>query len=524
MPGGLIPLVSFGKQNIIVNGNPQITYFYKAFKRHSHFSEENITVPLEGPQELNLDMPIRVRAKIPRYADLARNVSLRVRIPDIYSKFYRDPTSGAYRTPHEFQWVKQLGTQLIQSVAIFVGGRKIQEFAGEWLSIRAQLDYHTDKYHKWQTMTGDVAELNDPARGMYADPAGKYYPNVIPTDNSQQNNRPSIPGRYLLIPLPFWFTEGYGNMLPLKSLEYHEVEVQIIFRPLRSLYTILDPRGNRVRLGYSLAENDVPNSQANYVSYDDPLATPQNFYTDFGFTVPATEYFNLEPTLQIGYVYLSDSDRKYISDNPLQYITTQVQAFQFQGITSRTKFDLDAHNMIRRIVWLGRRSDTIVYRNDNTNCTNWMRADVPPFKRGDGIAIPTSSFPIGSSGTIIARGQRNILRSARILCQGNEIFEEKPAEYFSQQQQFDNIQGAPTGIVGKDQIGPFYVYSFAMNGSDLLQPSGSLNASVINNIQMEIAVEPLPPNASYEYEFTVYVESVNFLEIQSGMGGLRFAL
>ena len=44
MPGGLIPLVSFGKQNIVINGNPQITYFYKTFKRHSHFSEDEKTM------------------------------------------------------------------------------------------------------------------------------------------------------------------------------------------------------------------------------------------------------------------------------------------------------------------------------------------------------------------------------------------------------------------------------------------------------------------------------------------------
>jgi len=121
MPGGLIPLVSFGRQNIVINGNPQVTYFYKTFKRHSHFSEENITIPLDGPQELNLDMPIRVRTKVQRFADLVRGISLRVRIPDIYSKIV-----AGRPNPHQFQWVHQLGSQLIQSIAIFVGGSKIQ--------------------------------------------------------------------------------------------------------------------------------------------------------------------------------------------------------------------------------------------------------------------------------------------------------------------------------------------------------------------------------------------------------------
>jgi hypothetical protein len=526
MPGGLLPLVSFGKQNVVVNGNPQITFFYKTFKRHSHFSEENITIPLEGPQELNLDMPIRVRAKIQRFADLARSVSLRLRITDIYSKIWG--TQAHCRKPHEFQWVHQLGTQLIQSVAIFIGGSKIQEFPGEWLSIRAQLDYNTDHYAKWRTLIGDTPELNDPKNGINADPTGAYYPNVIPTTptSATQTNNPSIPGQYLLIPLPFWFTEGRGNALPLKALEYHEVEVQITFRPLRNLYTITDASGFRVRYGYANASFPTTTPEtlnADYVSFSDVSGAPQNFYMDYGYTVPATEYFNLEPTLQVGYVYLSDDERKFICEHPLEYVTTQVQSFQYQGIANRVKFDLDAHNMIRRMVWLGRRSDAIVYRNDYLNCTNWKYADVPPYKRGTGVQVPTNSI-VGSSGTIITGGQRNILRSARILCNGNEIFEEKPANYFEHQQTFDNILGTPTGIVGKDSIGPLYLYSFATKGSDVLQPSGSLNASVINNFQLEVNVEPLPPNALYDYEFTVYVESINFVHIQSGQGALRFAI
>ena len=274
MPGGLIALVSFGKQNVVINGNPQITYFYKTFKRHSHFSEENITIPLDGPQELTLDMPIRVRAKVQRFADLARNISLRVRIPEIYSKLY------AGRKPHEFKWIHQLGAQMIQSVAIYIGGSKIQEFTGEWLAIRAQLDYNTDHYNKWRVIVGDTPELNDPANGIYAGKpyngdaypkitTGSKYPNVLPAYDSARNlispqaNNPSIPGQYLLIPLPFWFSEGLGNALPLIALEYHEVEIQITFQPLRSLYTVTDLSGYPVRYGYQNASFPIPNTLLN---------------------------------------------------------------------------------------------------------------------------------------------------------------------------------------------------------------------------------------------------------------------
>ena len=539
MPGGLIALVSFGKQNIVVNGNPQITYFYKSFKRHSHFSEENITIPLDGPQELTMDMPIRVRAKVQRFADLVRNISLSVRIPDMYSKIYGG------RAPHEFKWVHQLGAQMIQSVAIYVGGSKIQEFTGEWLAIRAQLDYNADHYNKWQVLTGDTPQLNDPAKGLYAGKPytgaaypniqqGDTYPNVLPVYDADHNpvlpqaNNPSVPGQYLLIPLPFWFSEGLGNALPLIALEYHEVEIQITFQPLRNIYTVTDLSGFPVRYGYQNASFPTsatnPNAElfnASYTSSSDMSGNPQNFFVDYGVTTPMTEYYNLQPTLQVSYVYLNDDERKFFASQPLSYISTQIQEFDFQGITSRTKFDLDAHNMVRRMIWFARRSDAITYRNDYLNCTNWKYADRQPLQYG---LDPTGAMNTGSSGILLPGLQREILQSARILCMGNEIFEEKPAQYFTNQQPFDNLMGAINGQIGKDSIGPLYVYSFAAKGSDLLQPSGSLNVSVINNFQLEVNPFPLPPFPDYDYDFTIYVESVNFVVITSGMGSLMFAI
>jgi len=45
MPGGgQIGIVAYGNQNKIFNGNPELTYFYKVFKRFTHFSQENITI------------------------------------------------------------------------------------------------------------------------------------------------------------------------------------------------------------------------------------------------------------------------------------------------------------------------------------------------------------------------------------------------------------------------------------------------------------------------------------------------
>ena len=88
MPGGgLFALVSYGTQNVILNSNPDITFFYKTFRKYSHFSEESVTIAMNGPNEVAATTPVQVRLKLQRIAELVRDLYFVFRIPDIYSKY-----------------------------------------------------------------------------------------------------------------------------------------------------------------------------------------------------------------------------------------------------------------------------------------------------------------------------------------------------------------------------------------------------------------------------------------------------
>jgi len=362
--------------NRLVNGNPQMTYFYKVFMRHTHFSQENITVSLDGPNELTLDAPIQLRSKIPRHGDLLTDMYLTIQLPAIYNKLYPN------RVSHEFQWVRQIGLRMIDRIGLYIGGTKVQEYGSDWLAIKYQLDQPLDGFEKWSNMIGDVPEMFAPAAGAYADPAGGY-PNVVPyPDLTNQINAPSIPAREVNIPLGFFFGDSPGLALPLIGLQYHDVEVQIRMRPLREIYTILDTEGNRVRNGYQLSSAEGTNIYANswpaqfgplpkslnnnYTETYDPLASPQNFYTDIGYSAPSAEGFPMNARLQCTYAYLTEEERALFASKRLEYLVRQIQEFQFQNILSRQQFELDAHSLVTRIAWFGRRSDWF-YRNDYTN-------------------------------------------------------------------------------------------------------------------------------------------------------------
>ncbi|MFZ4599992.1 MAG: hypothetical protein ACOYNN_15240, partial [Terrimicrobiaceae bacterium] len=61
MPGGgLYVLVAYGAQNVLLSGNPDFTYFYKTYKKYTHFAEESVTQTMDGVQELFYDQPVQV--------------------------------------------------------------------------------------------------------------------------------------------------------------------------------------------------------------------------------------------------------------------------------------------------------------------------------------------------------------------------------------------------------------------------------------------------------------------------------
>lgn len=76
-----------------------------------------------------------------------------------------------------------------------------------------------------------------------------------------------------------------------------------------------------------------------------------------------------------------------------------------------------------------------------------------------------------------------------------------------------------TGIPAPEMI----VYPFSLS-SPLTQPRGSINSSRIKSLQVDLNVFPLPANTFYQYNIGIYVESLNWVTIASGMGGLKYAL
>lgn len=521
MPGGgLFSLVAYGAQNVLLSGNPDFTYFYKTYKKYSHFAEESVTFSMDGPQELQYDQPIQVRFKIQRIADLVRDMYFVFDLPDIYCKYIDLSGNPTRQSQYNFSWTNYIGCNIIQNIAFFIGGSKIQEFDGNYMIVKAQADLDTRSFQKWSRLVGNIPELYDPANGLYAggsDASG--YPIVYnyngppPASTVGNINRPSIIGRRLQVPLPFWFTETTFESLPLVALQYHECEIQITLKPINQLYRILDPSGYQVAPGYLYHSSIQPSQPENvyYTSVSDITdLTINNFLTDIGVPKPLNNTWPLNPSIQMTYVYLTDDERNQFSSQGLQYLVRQVTIYRFPGLATRQIVELDTHNPINRLFVVPRRSDSVQYRNQISNFSNWINPLRPPY-------IAPIGWPAGTpaTGQFVLNGQRSIINTLRILGDGNELQEEKPLEYFTQVVPWKYL----TGIPDPELI----VYPFGLNSPNT-QPDGSINSSRIKLFQVDLGVYPLPTNSYYQYNIDIYVENINWVNIAGGMGGLKYAL
>ena len=522
--GGFFSFVSYGSQNVLLSSNPDMSFFYKVFRKYTHFAEESFTIAVDGPNELSWDKPVQIRAIIPRNADLVRDFYFIFTIPDIFSK-YMDPSLRGKQ--YEFAWSKYIGCRLIESVGLYIGGQLIQQFDGSYMVAKANMDMDDDTLSKWENLVGHTKDLYDPANGAYAGGVtsgtiqGKY-PTVYPDPTragGAQLNRPSIFGRDIYVPLPFYCTEDPSLSLPLCALQLQTVEIQITLRPVRDLYTIADPSGYRVTPGFRMNATDsaFKNGLPTYIpdnTYDVSNNNwfIRNFLVDINASQPTRDIIPYYPRIYGTYIYLSDEERTTFATTPLQYLTHQVQSYNFPAEFKRNYLQLEVHNPITRLLTVSRRSDAVPYRNDEYNWTNWVNGDAP-FIGTPGLVPPASTF--NTSGILIPAGQQDIIRSLKVICDGTDIQDERPVEYFKFAVPYKYYRGQNKTLA--------VPYPFSIKQS-AVQPSGSINSSRIKNFQVDLNPWPLPVNSTYLYDITIYIESINWVLIQNGTGGLKYAL
>jgi hypothetical protein len=582
MGGGLLNLVAYGSQNVILNGNPSKTFFKCTYSKYTNFGMQKFRIDYDGLRTLRMTEPSTFRFQVPRYGDLLMDTYLVVSLPTIWSPIVpRKSEAGASWWPYEFKWIENLGAQLIKSVRFSVGGQVIQEFSGQYLYNVVQRDFDAVKKELFDEMTGNVAELNDPANAL-----GRVncYPSAYPstsdtTDYLRYGPEPSIRGRELFIPLNVWFTLAAKMAFPLVSLQYQELSIEVDVRPVCELFVVRYVGGADEGGSDAYHQPNFNDPWYQFYRFLQPPpydGSPESLeLAKGGYTDTRTDW-NADIHLLSTYAFLSDEEVRTFAARPQQYLIREVYEHNTENVTGSSRVELrSTRGMVSSWMWYFQRSDAYL-RNQWSNYTNWAYSNslpsqareasseqfpsIPKYEFGtktDGSPIeltPQRSYDTAADadhptgifigGPYSASNVKHIMESWALLFDGKYRENSLRAGVLSYVEKYVRTSGsAPAGL---------YCYNFGLHTDPFdFQPSGAVNLSKFTKIEFEITTiaPPLDPLAQsltvcaqedgvttaigvnkptwrlYDYNFnlTVMEERYNVLTFVSGTAGLMYA-
>ena len=474
MSGGVIQLVNKGAQDQLVCGNPSFTHFRSVYKRHTDFAMEQFELVFKSK---NLRLPVSgsltLRSKVEQFAQLLNDCYIVMTLPNIYSSVVPVTTNHpnlnneSDAIGYEFNWIRNVGYNMINYVSIVINGQEIVRHTGEWMKLYADLNFDANKKAMVNQMVGNLPEMYDPANAY---DRLNQYPHAISTAASP--SEPSIYGRILNVPLHFWFCENVGSALPLGALQNSIVEIVVELKSMYELFTIRDVRETingdpNPNFGVRIA----PDPSSSLMTMNNFLSPP-TYDTTPGPINPELMYWNLNPFIEANYIFLGDAELTHVATTEHSFIISQIDMVTADGqYGASNDLTLLMKNLCTQVVWVAQRSDRI-QENDVDNYTNW----VDPYKApldSTGMLYMTPSYS-GGVALDVGVSQRDILLESAIILDGKERFSYKQTYFFSQLQNYRHQKGRTT-----TDIPGIYTYSFSLDHNSA-QPCGHINGSMFN--------------------------------------------
>jgi len=546
MAGGLLNIISIGNNNVILTGNPTKTFFKVVYSKYTNFGLQKFRIDFDGLRDLRLTEPSTFTFKMPRYAELLMDTYLVISLPDIWSPIYHPCTqTNNMWSSYDFRWIEDLGTNIIKEISITCGSQLIQKYSGNYIKAMVERDFSAEKKELFYRMSGNVAELNDPANSgsrLNAYPAAYY-------THNPNGAEPSIRGRNIYIPINTWFCLDSRCAFPLISLQYNELYINVTLRPIQELFQVRDVFD--VQNNFPYIQPDFNQPQFQMYRY---LQTPPSVKIDTTNYTNVITTWNSDVHLLSTYCFLSKEEAQLFAMEDQVYLVKDVFEYNFQNVSGSNRLDLTSLGMISSWMWFLQRND-VNMRNEWSNYTNWayktLPADVfsapidgfdPSFSFGPYANPDGKNTGLYISGDFNTDNQKEILQTMGVLFDGDyreNILERGIYNYI---EKYVRTQGS-----AKDGL---YCYNFCLNTSPYeYQPSGAINLSKFKNIQLEITtyVPPVDLNRSnfqvicdaggnplgiskqnyqlleYNFNLTLFEERYNILSFIGGNAGMLYA-
>ena len=506
MAGGLMQLVAYGAQDVFLTGTPEITFWKVSYRRHTNFAMESIEQTFSG----QADFGRRVTCTISRNGDLAYRTYLQVTLPEINQ-------SAAKHA----RWLDCPGEQLISQVEVEIGGQRIDRQYGDWMHIWNQVTLSSEQQAGYNKMIGNTTALTYVTDPGYAAVNGPCAATAGPAQVCAPRN--ALPETTLYVPLMFWFCRNPGLALPLIALQYHEVKINIDFRPIgECLFAVneLDAAGSA--------------SQSAATAYQSSLVAA---------------------SLYVDYIFLDTDERRKMAQNPHEYLIEQVQFTGDESVgSSSNKIKLNFNHPCKELVWVVQPDEHVNYCDSLIAGKVMYRAlGAQPFNYSDAVdALPNalsafsndaqhsgveavindsglfqtaeaaagtaasdaSAFVLAETALDMHCWGENPVVTAKLQLNGQDRFSEREGSYFDTVQPYQHHTRAPDAGIN--------VYSFALRPEEH-QPSGSCNFSRIDNAVLQLVLSANTVKGTNTAKVRVYAVNYNVLRVMSGMAGVAYS-
>ena len=462
--GALLQLVAKSEiDNYLIDKTLKTTLFQNNVKKISNFSE----VPFSFYTTGSSTWGDTIRFRINKVGDLLSHMYLVLKLPKLSVADINDcdPTDNNIRTSTlRVKWNDYIGNTIIENVILRIGGQIIDEMSGEYLQ------FHTELYDLcWSKIC------------------------MVGHHNSLTFPQTTIEEQYVYIPLRFFFCNDITKALPVIGLEYHDIEVEIKLRSWDYSHLVLSKVNNNDGV-------EIEVSKKNF-SHTDYHITKKDF-TDI--------------RLDCNFIFLDEVERVNMVKKRHEILITQTQKLIVQCNKTDAIY-LNFTNPIKDLVFAFQRSD---YFNLG-EILNYS---------GKPLFIPLNGTQIEPEITDRLWDQipdKHLLENMSIEFNGIERVPLRDYKYWHYVQNYENYKTKMEHNV--------YMYSFGLNCKENM---GSCNFSMIDSVRLNIQLSnpdtypflitdaskiiTVGPNNNITAK--IYANNYNIFVIESGMGGLMYAI
>jgi hypothetical protein len=455
-----IQLMAYGEQDYYLTGNPQISFFKKIYRRHTHFSREKLDINFTKDGGLS-KFSSHFKAIIPRKGELLSGLSLEI---DITCENNGNETGKSFYTVNNFI------NSLIKHSKIKINEYTIEEYISQWRQIKHELTHKSTDHYNYMSSElygGKQTEFNftrDTNRTYISneDIIEGFSPLIVGGSTALNEYKPigntrNIIGnatpltKKLIYNFDFWFTRNIGMALPIVCLY-----------------------NNEVMLEFDTEKKDELIGNVTSLTID-------------------------KIVLKGDFIHLYGDEKRRFTNSSHEYLIEQLQYNDRLKTMTSTETPLPSQTVninnlkhpIKYITW--------AVQNKGTNTNN-------PGQGPCYFVSMTNSNLYGNDGT---QG------SFHIQLNGTDSYRNMPMIYYTRH----NTKHLCDVVPALDRIG---LFSFCLNPFDS-HPSGTCNMSKIRDKKLQFVFSNNKIDTISNKNLFIFAVNYNVFKINSnGMGGLLF--